>query len=225
MIQTAIPILSIGTSPTTFGSGQVTASTSSQAIYTTSTTGANLYINNFGPSVTETGYYGQNHLSGVSGPSQRGLVTPGGNFYSTDLALYVPFNSASGTWNGTGNQLLISVLSPTTGNSNPITSSGNRDTASTTGMDATYTNGNLVSADIANTGIAAISNWGFTTTAESLVLTSTNNKANIEGMVLNSTNLSFNGTSLRSQIPVRDAEFQMTQQWNCYRMVGGHHPA
>jgi len=162
--------------------------------------GANIGIRTFGLGFNPAyNYFYNNTSSTILGPNNRGYS------YQQQYIAYNYYPEVAETWQGAGQQTVATLLAPSPGTSDIIASSTDRSTATTSGFSALLTSGSEMSYDAANTGIAPLSNWGISANAESLLLSTTNSRATIRGVVLNATSFTVNGTNAMPS--VRDFEF------------------
>jgi autotransporter-associated beta strand protein len=200
--------------PTLFGQNNVSLDAANQRLFTSDTTGANVFIRHFGPTLAYTKYYGDRNADTSVGPAWRGNRVPDGNYYNPDPDVWLPFSEVAATWTGSGPQLVLSLVNPAPGLTESVATTTTLNGPGYFGFAATFSSktdfaaGELVALS-ATHGTAGLAAWNLQATAENLLLCSTDGKTHINGVVTGATRLSHNGTNLLAQVPLRDFEFTL----------------
>jgi autotransporter-associated beta strand protein len=200
--------------PTLFGQNNVTLDAANQRLFTSDTTGANVFIRHFGPTLAYTKYYGERNADTSVGPAWRGNRVPDGNYYNPDPDVWGPFSEVAATWTGSGPQLVLSLVNPAPGTTESVATTTTLNGYGYVGFAATFSAkpqfaaGDLVALS-ATHGTADLAAWDLEATAENLLLCSTDDKTHINGVVTGASSLRHNGSNLLAQVPLRDFEFTL----------------
>jgi autotransporter-associated beta strand protein len=200
--------------PTLFGQNNVNLDAPGQRLFTSDATGANVFIRHFGPTLAYTKYYGERAADTTVGPAWRGNRVPDGDFYNPDPAVWLPYSEVAATWTGRGPQLLLSLVNPSPASAESVTSATTLTGPGYLGFTANlaakthFSAGELVALS-ATQGTAPLAAWNIQATAENLLLSSTDGRLQIHGLVTGATSLTHNGVNLFAQVPLRDFEFTL----------------
>jgi len=193
--------------PAYFTASDIVSDAASQRIYTQKSGGANVFIRNFGPQVSYQSYYMQTNADTTVGPAFRGFAA---NLYLTDTNTFGGYQQYAATWRASGDQLLLSLVTPGPATADPVASSTEINGSDYTGFQAHLTSGADVLLLSALYSGASFSGWSFSASAQNLLLSSSNSGATINGVILGATLLTYNGANLLRQVPARDFEFTLS---------------
>jgi autotransporter-associated beta strand protein len=200
--------------PTLFGENNVNLDAANQRIFTSDPAGANIFIRHFGPTLSYAKYYGDRNADTTLGPAWRGNRVPDGNFYNPDPAVWLPYSEVAATWTGSGPQLVVSLANPGPGLIESVATATELSGPGYSGFEATldaktdFSAGELAALG-ATHGTANLAAWNLQATAENLILSSTDGRLHITGVVTGATRLTFNSSNLLTQVPLRDFEFTL----------------